>query len=216
VKPPAELDNLFHFAAEGRKRCVWIDHLNICPNSGRRSHIRTTVHCEGENTPRGRTNAVPGAPEPCDSLSYQKSLVYRRENVWACGRVGGSNEEIITLGLREHRRSMAKAPVPGSALVVTGCRVPVQERVATIFGRIPTHREFFVAVFPWGEKRPRSVGDTRSASSAKGTVQSPRAPGRSYETLGSSGRFTCFCPCEKPIRGFDFSGGGCRSGKSFW
>jgi hypothetical protein len=26
----------------------------------------------------------------------------------------GSDEEIITLGLREHRRSMAKAPVPGS------------------------------------------------------------------------------------------------------
>jgi hypothetical protein len=41
VKLPAQLDNLFDFAVEGWKRCVWIDHLKICPNSNRKSHIRT-------------------------------------------------------------------------------------------------------------------------------------------------------------------------------
>ena len=40
VKLPAQLDNLFDFAVEGWKRCVWIHHLNLGPNSSRRSHIR--------------------------------------------------------------------------------------------------------------------------------------------------------------------------------
>ena len=174
IPPEGLIENPRFDAINGRE--IAVEHDGATSNRENLQFIDGPRHLNhghpqksSDGTARSR-GSVPrraaSGPEPCDRLSYQKNLVYERENVWACGRFGVSacggrieevrkkamkaakhfrdldvyqnamaqvmrvfeltkdfraderfaltDQKIITLGLREYRRSMEKAPVPGS------------------------------------------------------------------------------------------------------